>query len=366
MLDSTEKAKLKEQYIRKIDSSIEKYDIEHLFEGLPYAIFPPEVFALYAATDAFMTLRLYDYQRQIYERPENARLLNAFLTVEVPVIVPTAEMELNGVCLDKEYAARLSVKYHKKLEEVQQRIAHEMQQLRPQIEAWRLTPEAQHCDVKKGKKQKSLSEKLKDPVELTSPTQLSILLYDVLKVPAVSKDDPRGTGEDVLAAIDLPLCKLITEQRGLLKLLGSFVDSLPLQCNPKTGRVHASFNQSGTETGRYSCSEPNLQQIPSHRKDVRLMFTASPGYVMVGSDFSAQEPRLLATYSQDHNMCQAYIDDKDLYAVVAQKVYNNNYEDNLQTHADGSPFPEGKARRQDCKSILLGIMYGRGVDSVAE
>lgn len=258
MLDSTEKAKLKEQYIKKIDPSIEKYDIEHLFDGLPYAIFPPEVFALYAATDPFMTLGLYDHQKQIYDRPENSRLKNAFLTVEIPVIIPTAEMELNGVCLDKQYAGRLSVKYHKKLEAIQRQIESEMQKLKPQIDKWRETEDAQHTPTKNGKRQKSKSEKLKDPVELTSPSQLAILLYDVLRVPPVSKEDARGTGEDILAAIDLPLCKLITEQRGLLKLLGSFVDSLPQQCNPKTGRVHASFNQSGTETGRYSCSEPNL------------------------------------------------------------------------------------------------------------
>ena len=85
-----------------------------------------------------------------------------------------------------------------------------------------------------------------------------------------------------------------------------------------------------------------------------MIFQASPGYVMLGSDFSSQEPRLLATYSNDQNMRQAFIDNKDLYAIVAEKVYNNRYEDNLQEHADGSPFPEGKERRSNCKSILLG------------
>ena len=95
------------------------------------------------------------------------------------------------------------------------------------------------------------------------------------------------------------------------------------------------------------------------------MFTATPGYVMVGGDFSQQEPRLLAEYSNDSNMIQAYKDGKDLYATIAAGVYKNDYWDNMEHHQDGTANPEGKKRRGNCKSILLGIMYGRGNASIA-
>jgi len=101
ILDENElRASLKEQYIDKIDSSQEKYDIEHLFEGLPYAIFNPELFALYAATDSKMTYDLYEWQLKQYMLPDNSKLLNLLLNVEMPVVQVAAEMELTGICID--------------------------------------------------------------------------------------------------------------------------------------------------------------------------------------------------------------------------------------------------------------------------
>lgn len=130
--------------------------------------------------------------------------------------------------------------------------------------------------------------------------------------------------------------------------------------------LHAKFNQYGAATGRFSSSEPNLQNIPSHNKEIRLMFTARDGYKLVGSDFSQQEPRIAAYYSQDKNLINAYLHGKDLYATIASGVYLNNYEDNLEHYSDGTPNPEGKKRRENCKSLLLGLLYGRGVASIAE
>lgn len=369
ILDSTERAGLKAQYISKVDSSLEKYSIETFFSEIPYEFVDPEIFALYAATDAFMTHGLYEYQKHIFERPENKGLYNVFMDVEMPVLIPTAEMELNGVAVDIEYAKRLSVKYHAQADKIDAAIEKELIALKLTIDQWRLTPDA---NVKPPKKRgkglgKSKNEQLSDPVAVTSPTQLAILLYDILQIPAVDKKSPRSTGQDILERIKHPICRLIVQKRGVEKLLSTYIDKIPEIRNPKDGKVHTHFNQTGTETGRYSSSDPiNLQNIPSHEKSIRMIFQASPGYVMIGSDFSSQEPRLLATYSKDANMRQAFIDNKDLYAIVAEKVYNNRYEDNLQEHADGSPFPEGKKRRSNCKSILLGIMYGRGVASIAE
>lgn len=357
ILDSTERAGLKAQYISKVDSSLEKYSIETFFSEIPYEFVDPEIFALYAATDAFMTHGLYEYQKRIFERPENRGLYNVFMSVEMPVLIPTAEMELNGVAVDIDYAKRLSVKYHAQADEIDAAIEKELVALKPTIDQWRLTPEANAKPPKKRGEGlgKSKNEQLSDPVAVTSPTQLAILLYDVLQIPAVDKKSPRSTGQDILERIKHPICKLIVQKRGIEKLLGTYIDKIPEIRNPKDGKVHTHFNQTGTETGRYSSSDPlNLQNIPSHEKSVRMIFQASPGYVMLGSDFAAQEPRLLATYANDQNMKQAFIDNRDLYAIVAEKVYNNRYEDNLQEHADGSPFPEGKERRSNCKSILLG------------
>ena len=374
--ENEKRVSLKEQYIDKIDSSIEKYSIEHLFEGLEYAIFEPELFALYAATDAYMTYKLYLWQKKQFEKAEHQKLYKLFLEVEMPIMEVAAEMELYGIEIDTEYAERLSNKYHKMLDEVQSQIDAQLLEYKDLIAKWRLTDDANfHPRSDKPNKdgeyklKKSKSEQLKDPPELTSPTQFAILLYDVLGAPVVDKKSPRGTGEDILKKIEEktnnPLCSLVLKQRGIDKLIGTYIDKLPACVSEKTGRLHAHFNQLGTETGRFSSSDPNLQNIPSHEKAIRMMFKASEGYVMVGSDFSQQEPRLLSGYSQDENMIGAYKLGKDLYATIASKIYHNDYWDNMEHTEDGRANPEGKKRRSSVKGLLLGIMYGMGPASLA-
>ena len=370
--ENEKRAGLKEQYIDKVDSSIEKYSIEHLFEGLEYAIFDPELFALYAATDAYMTYKLYLWQKKQFEKAEHQKLYKLFLEVEMPIMEVAAEMELYGIEIDQEYAKRLSAKYHTMLESVQSKIDAQLEAYKDDIARWRLTDEANfHPKSTKPDKNgeykflKSKSEQLKDPPELTSPSQFAILLYDVLKVEPVDKDNPRGTGEDIIKRIDNPLCSLVLEQRGIDKLIGTYIDKLPACVNEKTNRLHAQFKQLGTETGRFSSSNPNLQNIPSHEKAIRMMFKAKDGYVMVGSDFSQQEPRLLSGYSGDENMINAYKQGKDLYATIASKIYHNDYWDNMEFREDGTPSPEGKKRRSSVKGLLLGILYGMGAQSIA-
>lgn len=359
ILNENEKAGLKGQYIDKIDSSIEKYNIEDLFEGMEYAIFDPDLFALYAATDAYMTYKLYEWQKARFELPENQSIYNVFKNIEVNLLPVASEMELAGVCIDKVYAARLSKKYHEETEKLDVEINRELATLKPQIDAWRLTPEANKKPLnKKGTGEgKSKAEQLEDPVSLSSPTQLAILIYDVLKLPIVDKKTPRGTGEDALKKLadkGFTLGKAILRRRGAEKLLNTFVDKLPNSLSPRDGRLHAHFNTCGTNTGRFSSSSPNLQNIPSHAKDVRMMFCAAPGYKFVGADFSQAEPRLLAWYSQDEKMINAYKNKRDLYATVAETVFNNNYEDNLEFFPDGSRNDAGAERRTFCKSIILG------------
>lgn len=371
ILDENERANLKQQYISKIDPSIEKYSIEKLFEGIEYAKVSPELFALYAATDAFMTYKLFEWQKQQFAQPGYERMYNLFKNIEMPIVRVCADMELTGIEIDAEYGKRLSAKYHKKLEAIDKQIEETLHQYDQVIAEWRKTPEANYKEKKVNKKgeetwSKSKNEQLSDPISVTSPTQLAIFFYDVLKQPVIDKKSPRGTGEDILLKMDFPIVKLILEKRGLEKIIGTYVDKLPQCVIPETGRLHAHFNQIGADTGRFSSSDPNLQNIPSHLKDIRMLFRAAEGKVLVGSDFSQQEPRLLCSMSDEQTMIDAYRNKQDLYATIATKVYHNNYWDNMEHHEDGSPNPEGKKRRSNCKSILLGIMYGRGAASIAE
>lgn len=373
ILDENESVALKFQYIDKIDPLQEKYDIEHLFRDIEYARVDPDVFALYAATDAFMTYKLYLWQKEQFYKSDNKRLYDLFMNIEMPVVQVAAEMEITGITIDKEYANRLSRKYYNLVDNVRQKISNILNEYQPVISEWRKTEAANFHPVSKKankdgeyKLQKSKNEQLADPPLLSSATQLAILLYDVLQVPVIDSKSPRGTGEDILLKIDNPLCKLILEQRRLDKLISTYIDKLPNCICEKDGKLHAHFNQIGTHTGRFSSSDPNLQNIPSHNKEIRLMFKASEGNVFVGSDFSQQEPRLLSQYSQDNTMIEAYKSGKDLYATVASGVYNNSYWDNMEHYEDGTPNPAGKKRRSNCKSLLLGIMYGRGSASIAE
>lgn len=373
ILNENELAALKKQYIAHIDANQEKYSIDHLFADVEYAIVPPEVFALYAATDALITFQLYEWQKEQFSIRGHERLYDLFMNIEMPVVIVTAEMELQGVEIDQEYAARLSAKYHKEVDIVDEKIAKALLGYKDKIDAWRQTAAAnEHPISKKPDKngnytpQKSKNEQLADPPQLTSPTQLAIVLYDIFETPVIDKKTPRGTGEEILLQIKNPLCSLILEKRGLEKLLSTYIDKLPKCVSPVDGRLHAHFNQIGAGTGRFSSSDPNLQNIPSHMKNIRLMFRASEGNVFCGGDFSQQEPRLLCMYSNDVKMTSAYKDGKDLYATIASGVYKNDYWDNMEKHQDGTANPAGKKRRSNCKSILLGLMYGRGAPSIAE
>lgn len=401
ILNENEPASLKEQYMLHVDPNHGKYDIESLFEGEKYAYIDPALFALYAATDPFMTLKLYDYQLKEFLKPENEKIYNLLLNVEIPCIKVVKDMELTGVQVDLEYAERLSKKYHKIMDRYDIPLQQELAKLRPMIEEWRKTEEANwrpktYCNKeveiasKKNPKSwdklcksypeedekgrfrygKSKNEQLEEPISVSSSTQLAILLYDILKVPSFNKKKPRSVDKNTLPMIaeecDVELVNIILEQKAFKTLVNNFIDKIPSLINPKTGRVHCSFNQVGTVTGRFSCSNPNLQQVPSKNHEVRLMFKASEGNVLVGSDFSAQEPRLLSNYSRDESMINAYTTGKDLYAVIATKVYKNNYEDNLEFNPiTGQRSEDGAKRRSNCKGLLLGIMYGMSMQAIA-
>ena len=391
ILDENEfSAGLKQQYIQKIDSSIEKYSIDHLFEDVQYAILDPNLFALYAATDAYMTFKLYEGQVEKIDQPENVSLKHLLYDLEMPLVHVLAEMEMNGMEVDQDYALRLSKTYHNQLDILDENINQELLKLKPKIDAWRKTEDANFRPMKKTGNglSKSKNEQLQDNINFSSPTQLAILFYDVLKFPQVSRKSPRGTGEDELKSLyektKLPLCKYILDRRGLVKLISTYIDVIPdLAKKWPDGRVRTHFNQYGAATGRLSSSDPiNFQNIPSHEKRIRMLFKAADGNMIIGSDFSAQEPRLTAFYSQDPAMIKAYNEGKDLYAVIGSKSFNTTYENCLEFYPEGTEIEfdgkkvicgnkthqnkEGKERRSMSKSILLGVLYGRGAASVGE
>ena len=295
ILNENEEPKLKVQYVTHIDTSIERYNINSFFENIQYELVDPKVFSLYAATDAYMTYKLYLYQKELFEQEDNAQLYNLFKTVEMPVSRVVGDMEKVGVCIDKEYAKRLEDSYNKRIAEIDKEVDAELKHLEPRIAQWRLTPEAN----KKPKKAKvtkdgneygkSKNEQLSDPVKVSSPAQLAILIYDVLQYPPVDKDKPRSTDSDALEELvkkGFKLGEIILRRRGLVKLLNTYITAIPNWVSSRDNRLHAGFNTLGAATGRMSSSSPNLQNIPSHEKTIRLMFIASPGCSFVGGDFS--------------------------------------------------------------------------------
>lgn len=249
LLDENEQsAGLKWQYINKIDPEQSKYDIENLFEKLPYEVVDPSLFALYAATDAMMTDKLYEYQRRCFEEdPSLEGTYRVFKNIEIPLIPVVAKIELRGVAIDTEYDKRLSEKYQGLLARLDEDIQAELQSYDDQLRDYLArTP----------------NTKIKSPLNLDSPIQLAEFLYDVLKLPQVNIKKPRGTGEEELTRLNekthLRLCSLILERRNVAKLLNTFVDKLPLMANPVDRRIHCEFNANRTVTGRFASKNPNL------------------------------------------------------------------------------------------------------------
>ena len=343
-----------------LDGKEDEFKFDALFKGITADKIPINTFYLYAAHDAIITYELYEYQKQFlyYDKtatPEARNGMNGvswvFENIEMPCIKVVCDMEDNGVKFDMEYQKQLSEKYNKLLEEKE----NEFYKL---CNTW-------GQDILEYKETHS-NHKLDDPINIASPTQIAILLYDILQIEPPDSKNLRGTGSAILQKIDNPIAKAILDYREMSKLVSTYIDKLPECVNPNDGRIHCNFNQYGADTGRFSSSDPNLQNIPSHNKDIRKMFIASPGYVLMSSDYSQQEPKVMTQMCGDPKMIKAYQEGKDLYAEIAALSFNTTYENCLEFRSDGTTNPEGKARRSQAKSILLGVLYGRGVPSIAE
>ena len=344
------------------------FTFDKMFEGIKFNLIPINTAYLYAAKDALMTYELYEFQRP-YLTPTDekciecdfTRLAYVYNEIELPIISVIADIEDNGICLDKYYAKNLSEKYHKLMDEKVENFYNILQEYEDKIISYKAT----HPNTK-----------LQDKINISSPVQLSELLYDVMEIPSVSKKDPKGTGVDILKAIDNkynnPICKAILEYRNVEKLLSTYIDKLPEIVNKKTNKIHCSFNQYGADTGRFSSNNPNLQNIPSKNKDIRKMFVASENCVLIGNDFSQQEPKLTADMSNDEQFIKDCASGKDAYGTIASIAFNKPYEECLEFYLDengnktNKVNKEGKERRSISKIILLGICYGKSMKSIAE
>ena len=261
---------------------------------------------------------------------------------------------------------------------------------------------------------KAYAEQLKEPIKLSSSKQLAILLYKVLGAPIVNRRKPNGTGKHEIETIkhsvemsikslkDNPeeydpnsisfiklesiknICELLSQRRKVEKLITTYLNPIPRLANHwKDGKIRFHLNQLGARTGRFTSGGlwkfydneipttiqgMNAQNLPSENHEIRLIFKAEPGRIFVGGDISQQEPKITAHISLDENMLQVYEDGKDIYASIAQSIFNNNYEDNLE-FLDKEKTQinlEGKKRRKIGKTIILATMYGMGKRSVAK
>ena len=338
-----------------LDGKGDAFSFDALFKGISFDKIPINTGYLYAAHDAIITYELYEYQKKYLRldspREDIKRLAWVFHNIEMPCVAVLSDMEDTGIAFDFDVHSKLYDKYHKLLEEQEAEVYKIIDMYKDDIQKYLA---------------KNKNVELPEKVNLNSPKQVAVIIYDVLKLENPDKEKKRGTGSDVLSRIDHPLCKALVKYRELSKLITSFIDSLPTFVNSNDGRVHCSFKQYGADTGRMSCEKPNLQQIPSRNHEIRQMFRATEGYALLSSDYSAQEPRLTAQMCGDPGMIQAYKDGKDLYAEIASIAFNAEYEECLEFRPDGTHNPEGKQRRQNAKSILLGVTYGRGINSVAE
>ena len=276
----------------------------------------------YAATDVLVLFPIYEVQKARLEKER----LEKIASLEFKLVPVVSEMELRGFLIDVERWRRAIDDYRRKAKEVDQKMQEE---LRPYSRATQKDLFGNHANV----------------VNLNSPSQIMEAFRRVgLDLPS--------TGEEILARHDHPLAKLLLEYREYEKIISAFGDNLLAKINPKTGRIHPDYMQIGADTGRFACSNPNLQQIPTDSL-FRSCFIASPDHKLVVADYSQIELRIMAELSEDPVFMKAFREDQDLHALTASQMF-------------GIPLDQiTKERRFQAKSINFGLMYGRGAKSLA-
>ena len=279
----------------------------------------------YAAEDADITLRLH---QAIYPALEQLpKQLSVFTQIEMPLMPVLAKMEQTGVLIDCHVLDEQSHSLGQRLDELE-------------IEAHNLAGKS---------------------FNLSSPKQLQQILFDELKIPVIKKT-PKGapsTAEEVLQelALDYPLPKVILENRGLSKLKSTYTDKLPLMVSAKTGRVHTSYHQAVTATGRLSSTDPNLQNIPirsEQGRKIRQAFIAPKDHKIVAIDYSQIELRIMAHLSNDKGLVSAFSKGKDIHKATAAEIFSVELD---EVTSD---------QRRSAKAINFGLIYGMSAFGLAK
>ena len=285
---------------------------------------PLEQAATYAAEDADVTLRLHEVLWPQLE--QEAGLASVLQEMEVPLLSVLSRMERNGVLIDPALLGRHSMELTTRLAELESK-AHEL---------------------------------AGEPFNLASTKQLQGILFEKLGLPVLKKT-PGGapsTNEEVLAelALDYPLPAVLLEYRGLAKLKSTYTDKLPQMINPATGRVHTSYHQAVTATGRLSSTDPNLQNIPVRNEEgrrIRQAFIAGAGNQIIAADYSQIELRIMAHLSGDAGLLRAFSEGKDIHRATAAEVF-------------GLPLEQVSAeQRRSAKAINFGLIYGMSAFGLA-
>ncbi|MCL1062970.1 DNA polymerase I [Shewanella benthica] len=284
-----------------------------------------ETAAPYAAEDADITLRLHQHLWPRLERePELAAV---FTDIELPLIQILSDIERGGVLIDSMMLGQQSEELARTIDELEQK-------------AFEIAGEK---------------------FNLSSPKQLQALFFEKLGYPIIKKT-PKGapsTAEDVLVelALDYPLPKIILQHRSLAKLKSTYTDKLPLMVNAQSGRVHTSYHQANTATGRLSSSEPNLQNIPIRTQEgrrIRHAFIAREGKKVLAADYSQIELRIMAHLSQDKGLLTAFAAGKDIHRATAAEVFDVDF-DEVTTE-----------QRRRAKAVNFGLIYGMSAFGLAK
>ena len=281
--------------------------------------------APYAAEDADITLRLHEV---LWPQLEEQETLTCVLkNIEIPLLPILSKIERTGALIDDTLLFQQSSELAQRINELE-------------VDAWELAGQQ---------------------FNLASPKQIGEILFTKLEIPILKKTakGAPSTKEEVLQelALDYPLPKVLLEHRGLAKLKSTYTDKLPTMINAKTGRVHTSYHQAGTATGRLSSSDPNLQNIPirnSEGRRVRQAFIASPGCKIVAADYSQIELRIMAHLSEDPNLLSAFAMGKDIHQATAAEVFGLDLE-SVSTE-----------QRRSAKAINFGLIYGMSAFGLAK
>ncbi len=275
--------------------------------------------APYAAADAEVTLRLVPL---LEKKMEDRKSTAIFKDIEMPLVPVLMQMEREGIMLDAAFFHKFSAEMDVRLREIEDQVY----------------------------------KAVGYPFNLNSTQQLSKVLFETLRLEPPDRNKKTASGHFSTAAAVLdelsgqhPAVDLLLEYREFSKLKSTYLDALPLQINPRTGRVHTSFNQTGTTTGRLASSDPNLQNIPTRTetgRQVRLGFVASPGHVLLSVDYSQIELRIVAHMAGDESMLNAFRAGQDIHAATAAAILNIPLE------------TVNKDQRRHAKAINFGLIYG--------